>query len=303
MKNKKLIPFIMGCAMLAAVSSPAHAEINGQDENEFTQYNTSSMGTTGKIFTTDEATITNGIGNGTVDLTDSITSREDTTIKYGTKGYTKGNTNSGEETENVDPDSITNLWTTISSYTLNVPAKTVIPLGASKWNIGQVEIVNGKAFLNPDKVKVDIKSTPLYLNGTTQTGADAASKTINYDIRLNAGDAIDGIVSDSSLIDNTKSTEEQKLAPTVKKHIYFYYKGTRGATFPYTYTDFDTKNIYDNNQISEVNQGQHVWVNCNDWKNKVSGQYQGKITFTASIESMPTDEIATNNGVSAYSGT
>jgi hypothetical protein len=230
--KKKIIPFILGCAMLATTSLPvAKAAEVDTDANQFTQYNNtdSNMEITTSIYST----------TGTQENTrNGLTG-------YGSKDYIKVDPTNGNNIPDGDPGSendpgrTTNLWTAVPTFTLTVPAATVLPLGATAWNIGNVRI-NGSGFLKPDKVKVEVKTNKF------TNRIEGKSGSIPFGVSQQKG--------------GTKiSAEDQTDEPVIP--IYFYQDGgdTLPSAFPYRYETYTTAD-YDGNKISKINETKPVWV-------------------------------------------
>lgn len=321
--KKKLLPYILGCAMVAVLPFAAHAETSyhvgtdidngtpvaagekttaeyatyltnatGPDgHNEFAEYNdtsttntraqtfgTPTQGTTGDVTwtastlgNTRNTTATMQSAYGVTNMNeqqdyrkDSIADEDPTTI---TEDLSANNFN----IQDNDTPGTTDLETAVPEFNMTIPAKTVLPLGATRWRLGNVEI-NGKYFVRPDKVDVvvthdDFKHPDYDEDGTT---ADKQSHSIAF------------TVADKQYVDTSIESADK----------YFFQDGTttKQSAFPYAYTTYTSAN-YEAGLVSEINETHQVWALSSDWTGKTPGKYTGSITFNAAVVTTDNDDV------------
>jgi hypothetical protein len=329
--KKKLLPYILGCSMMAAMplmasaetthhsgtdiiggtstaagdlTDAAHTALTGDGHNEFTEYNDpSTTNTRAKTFGTpgisggnvDWSTNPSSLGN-TRSTTDTIQDEYEVGLNNEQKDYRTNNplttlaqdltngTTSFTEANTNDTAGTTDLETAIPEYDMTIPAKTVLPIGATHWRLGNVKIA-GKYFVRPDKVDVIVTHDDFKHSTYDEGGSavDKAARTIEFTVS-------DKALTDAAL-DNTK-------------HRYFFQDGkhtganhdtdTMQSAFPYAYTGYSSDR-YKDGYVSEINETHQVWLNAaaSEWLGKIKGTYTGSITFTANVETTDTDTVPT----------
>jgi len=332
--KKKLLPYILGCSMMALLPLAANADTyyhvgtditNGTDmdvpdstnepdlgdgHNEFTEYNDgSTTNTLAKTFGTpkiadntvnwldnnDNPTSVLGNTRNTTAMTQQQYPVELNNEKQDYRKNHPGSENQGttlaedlvtyksdftEENTN-DVAGTTDLETAIPEYDMTIPAKTVLPIGATKWRLGNVKI-DGNYFVRPDKVKLQISKTNFHGPGYDGSKAGGEQNQDNLD-KVIAFDVTDGV-------NNTSVVGAENCK-------YFFQTGTNDndlATFPHAYKVY-TSNNYEDGKVSTIKETHQVWliVDASQWTGKVKGQYSGNITFDASVV---TDDTASMYG-------
>lgn len=299
--KKKLLPFILSCAMVAAMPLAAHADPElptvpqGTVDSTNGFANIASQGdlnTDGSpealkttIFDGSTAQDGNTFGNkrnAQSNMTGyAATYNNEKGSRVDSQADTDPNTkNDGfSDTDGSGapaPSPRTDLETAIPGFTMTIPMKTLLPFGATAWNIGLLEI-SGENFLNPDKVGVIITKEDLVKTGLTDPATN--NQKIVFDVKASASG--NPAMVDSSVVSGYDATKG--FLTTDAKILKFYQNGTRGPLFPYTYNMTDADINYNAGKIVPINEGKHIWLTSTDWTGKESGRYQGSVTFTAYI--------------------
>jgi hypothetical protein len=274
------------------LTDAAHTALTGDGHNEFTEYNNpSTTNTVAKTFGTNSTSTGSVVWTaGALGNTRNTTAQTQTDYPVGlnnekqdyrtnnpdtdlAEDLTNGTTSFTEENTN-DTAGTTDLETAIPEYDMTIPAKTVLPIGATHWRLGNVKIA-GKYFVRPDKVDVIVTHDP-FKHSTYDEGASATDK---------AARTIEFTVSDKALTD---------AALDNTKHRYFFQDGkhtgashdtdTMQSAFPYAYTGYSSDR-YQDGYVSEINETHQVWLNAAaaQWTGKEKGNYTGSITFTANV--------------------
>jgi len=296
--KKKLLPFILGCAMVATMPLAAHATTNVEYANEistgttpqsgdeslngFTEYNdvTSTENTVDKVF----GSGANALGN-TRNTPSAMQTGYPITLQNEQQDYRDGSqirslvgdiddTNTDFADQTNDTAGITDLETSVPEFDMKIPASTVLPIGATAWRIGNVEI-HGRYFVRPDKVKVVTTHEAFH-------HSDWAEHHGEWNSNQQTAHSIDFTVTDS------------KSGSSIEGADKFYFQDggeNQPTTFPYAYTSYTSTN-YQNGLVSEINETHQVWVKPAGWTDKTAGKYTGKITFEASVVTNDTETDA-----------
>jgi len=173
----------------------------------------------------------------------------------------------------------TDLETAIPEFNMTIPAKTVLPIGATAWKLGQVEM-NGHYFVNPDKIGLIIsKKDFVRQSGESDvSNPDQQRDIINYGIYDAASSGNDLV---TTLI-NGKIPDRTQRGTAAAKIWEFHRNGTKSNTFPYAYSNYSSTD-YDGGKIADINEAKDLWLICSDWQNKNAGAYKGAVTFTAYV--------------------
>lgn len=277
------------------LTDEAHTALTGDGHNEFTEYNDpSTTNTIAKTFGTGEGSLGN-----TRSSAGDIQGQYPVIAKNEIQGYRTSNPDAeldddlatletatpfNEQTNDTlnSPANtgVTDLETAIPTYNMNIPAKTVLPIGATHWRLGNVKI-EGQYFVRPDKVDVlvshnDFKHSDYDAHQSEWTDTQKAAHKILF------------TVSDKALTD---------AALDGTKHRYFFQKGTDDAdlnTFPHAYTAYASTD-YRNGKVTDIKETHQVWLNADasEWQGKAKGTYTGNITFAASVVTTDTDTVPT----------
>jgi len=299
--KKKLLPFILGCAMVATMPFVGHAETteeyaneiptgqtsptDGDDsQNGFTEYNdvTTTENTVAKVFGSGADSIGNtrntastmqadGTGYPVTLQNEKQNYRDGTQIRSLVGDIDDTNTDFADQTN--DAAGTTDLETSVPEFDMIIPASTVLPLGATRWRIGNVEI-NGRYFVRPDKV--DVTTTHADFKHPSYNPSESDAHKLAHSIAFTVAD---------KRYDNTSIEGLDR---------YYFQDGTttKQANFPYAYTTY-TSTDYQNGLVSEINETHQVWAISNDWTGKTAGKYTGSITFNAAVVTTDTDSMYT----------
>jgi len=305
--KKKLLPFILGCAMVASMPIAAHAEglsdhttVNYANEtptsgatpggvaadegkNGFTEYNDTenTHNTLARVFTNSTST-GSGLGNtrnsaSTMQESYAV-GRQNEKQGYRASSHTLAEDIADDNTAFADTTNdalgVTDLETSVPEFDMKIPASTVLPIGATAWRIGNVEI-HGRYFVRPDKVKVVTTHEAFH-------HSDWAEHHGEWNSNQQTAHSIDFTVTDS------------KSGSSIEGADKFYFQDggeNQPTTFPYAYTSYTSTN-YQNGLVSEINETHQVWVKPAGWTDKTAGKYTGKITFEASVVTNDTETDA-----------
>jgi hypothetical protein len=313
--KKKLLPFILGCAMVAATPLAAHAELSDnttveyaneiptsgntpggvvtdEGQNGFTEYNdqTSTENTLAKVFTNSTTSTGSGLGN----TRNSASDMQDDTTGYPitrmneqqdyrasdtptTLAEDIADTNTAFADQENDAQGVTDLETSVPEFDMKIPASTVLPLGATYWRIGNVEI-HGRYFVRPDKVDVVTTHADFH-------HSDWDEKQSSWNEAQKTAHSIAFTVAD-------KRYDKTSIEGA---HRYYFQDGSNKQTvFPYAYQAY-TSQDYEDGLVSEINETHQVWVKTPTWSGKTAGIYTGSITFTASVVTTEPDTTAHTN--------
>ncbi len=282
--KKKLLPFILGCAMVAAMPLAAHADpevpdvpagavdsLNGFANFEATGTLNDTPDQELNAVTFEDSTTGTGSTVGNTRQAQSTTSAAYGATYNNEKGanFTEADPNTNNDGfSDTTPSPRTDLETAIPGFTMTIPANTVLPFGATNWNIGLLEI-DATDFMNPDKVGVILTKEDFT---KANTANPSTNQTITFDIATSKGG--------TSVASTFNSNDE--IVTTDAKILKFYQTGTRGTNFPYTYTGLSHSD-YDAGNVVDIHEGKHIWLSSSDWSGKEAGRYEGSITFTAYI--------------------
>jgi len=302
--KKKLLPFILGCAMVATMPLAAHATTNVEYANEistgttpqsgdeslngFTEYNdvTTTENTVAKVF----GSGANALGN-TRNTPSAMQTGYPITLQNEQQDYRDGSqirslvgdiddTNTDFADQTNDTAGITDLETSVPEFDMKIPASTVLPLGATRWRVGNVEI-NGKYFVRPDKV--DVVTTYADFKHTDYSDSETAAHKTAHSIAFTVTDKR----YTSTDIESADKYYFQDGKHTGANHD----TDTKQAVFPYAYTGYSSDR-YEDGLVSEINETHQVWVLTSDWTGKTPGKYTGSITFEAEVTTDDTDADA-----------
>jgi len=288
--KKKLLPFILGCAMVATMPLAAHATTNVEYANEistgttpqsgdeslngFTEYNdvTTTENTVAKVF----GSGANALGN-TRNTPSAMQTGYPITLQNEQQDYRDGSqirslvgdiddTNTDFADQTNDTAGITDLETSVPEFDMKIPASTVLPLGATRWRVGNVEI-NGRYFVRPDKVDVvtthaDFQHEDWAAHSSEWGDTEKAAHKITFTV-----------------------TDKRYTSTNIESADKYYFQDgttTKQANFPYAYTTY-TSQGYEDGLVSEINETHQVWALTSDWTGKTAGKYTGSITFNASV--------------------
>lgn len=306
--KKKLLPFILGCAMVAAMPLIAHADPEVpsvpagalDSKNGFANFeSTGTLGGTanrdleGTIFT-DSTTTGSSLGNTRSGQSD-MTGYAATYNNEKGANFTEADPNTNNDGfSDTTPSPRTDLETFVPGFTMTIPSKTMLPLGATKWNIGLLEI-NGENFVNPDKVGVIVIKDDFVKSGITPASATTNQKII-FDVKASDSGSPDIDIDSTSIVSTYNSVDG--FTTDNDKILRFYKNGVRGTNFPYTYDMTGSDTDYDAGETVPIHEGRHIWVETASgaWANKEPGRYEGSITFTAYIisgELVENDDVTT----------
>lgn len=288
---------IIGGTSTAAedLTAAANTALTDYGHNEFTEYNDPSTTNT-RVQTFGTPAINNGavdwtttpstLGNvrtSTGDMQDEypiVVKNEAQRTRYGTLAQNLASDDflandndslGGEDGENT---ATTDLETVIPVFDMTIPAKTVLPIGATTWKLGQVEM-NGKYFVNPDRIGLIITKTDFVRMGAASpTTAD----TIIYDIKSAASSGTSYV----TVLDEDGNIPARDDATNNLAILDFHQNGTKSDAFPWTYSSYTTDD-YDAGKVVEINEAKDLWLTSSDWADKNPGRYHAGITFTAYI--------------------
>lgn len=173
-----------------------------------------------------------------------------------------GNVKYGEFVDIDNEESgITSLETCIFEYMVTFPKETaMVPYMTKFQRIGSVT-VEGKAFIKPYKVALEISKKDFKL--VSKKREKNKSNKIEFDVTSAVKDENGKWVSGESLLGKTIYCYRNDLAETEEE-----------------------REAYERGEVADINESIEVGITVADsqWKKASAGKYKGKITFTAKID-------------------